>query len=67
MRRRHAPCVAPEAAAWSADEVRDHEAVLPSLLRFLHALLSDYHQSFAATLDEQLGVLKEVAAAYFAL
>ena len=36
-------------------------------MRFLHSLLSDYHSAFAAEVDVPLGVLKEVAASYFAL
>ena len=32
--------------AWNEVEVSDHAAVIPSLLRFLHGLMVDYHAAF---------------------
>ena len=53
---------------WGDVEVADHAAVVPSIVRFLHGLMLDYHAAFhGAGVDVSLGVLREVVAAYFEL
>ena len=38
--------------------------MLPSMVRFLHGLLCDYHSYFNADVDVSLAVLREVTAAF---
>ena len=52
---------------WHVAERRDHREILPSVLRFLHALLTDYHSAFNGEVDVPLSVLRESAEAYFDL
>ena len=51
---------------WSEAEVKDHAAVLPSILRYLHGLMVDYHASFYGSgIELNREVLREVVGAYF--
>ena len=45
---------------WGEGEKSDHTTCLPPALRFLHALLCDYHASFCGRVDVSLAVLREV-------
>ncbi len=61
---------AAEAAAavgvWAEAEVKDHSTVLPSLLRFLHGLMVDYHATFHGSgIELNREVLREVVASYY--
>ena len=51
---------------WSEAEVKDHAAVLPTLLRYFHGLMVDYHASFHGSgIELNREILREIVATYF--
>jgi hypothetical protein len=51
---------------WSETEVKDHAAVLPTLLRYFHGLMVDYHASFHGSgIELNREILREIVATYF--
>ena len=54
-------------AVWSEEERREHRAVVPAVMRFLHERLVQYHHSFADAVNVPASVLAEIVSAYFTL